>query len=199
MKFSEKKEHIHFVWFQMGTIDWYYLCITTFVHWNVSLQMRWTFCRSFLFSCWAAVTPPWPLMTTDVQSCRWDGPPLWLSHFDSSFPMGMHSSTASPFSMHFKLLSRVVTYWSPGGLSGSLQLLISVYVKICRSVQLAAATGESSARWTQCLHHSQPWGSGHTAAKDQFSCSCLHRSTAATPWVSLAFFSCVFTPFKPKQ
>lgn len=57
--------------------------------WFVWLQMRWTFCKSSLLSCWTTVRPHWPQTTADVQSCRWDSTRRWLSLFSSSSLMGM--------------------------------------------------------------------------------------------------------------
>lgn len=55
---------------------------------TVSLQMRWTSCRSFLFKYQTAATHPWLWMTASVQFCRLDSTPPWLFPYESSSLMG---------------------------------------------------------------------------------------------------------------
>lgn len=168
--------------------------------------MRWTFCRSSLFSCWTAVTPRWPRMTAGVWFYKWDSIPPCLSLFSSFSPTG-----TLLFSSLCRLVAGDVYYtrewrWKlhaftsdtgfelferPYSFSVAVILLNGVCpcvsVKIRRWVQFAGAAAESSERRPQCLHHAQHWQPSYAAAKDQCSLSHLQSNTPTTLWVSPAF------------
>lgn len=114
---------------------WRYLYVTKLLNgfscifsWTVSPQMTWTFCRSFLFRCPTAATPPWLWMTEGVQSYRWDSTPPWLSLFNSSSLTGM-DSFPSPY-VNSLLIARYYFTYVKVKAVGSLGIFFSSYSQL---------------------------------------------------------------------